>query len=1519
MNITFNNFLSKYLLDPTSPDLYLHQKIGACFLSGLSQIVTLGGATALAYALKEKRAKKLQEVQENHKRFAEIAQSSKEIFKNTLENINNQDLVEPISQKDVSLHVQNFVKDNYTQPLPSEKEVMVPNKLPNGEKFVSSQEDKIHWSSLTQEEKVKYYNHFAFSDKKLPENLIGETIVDRMFFALNGQKPYLESDPREHHGADHCVRTAIFSAIFAYLYAKYHPNYSPEEVKKLIPIIQIVAAGHDSQRQSEGVDVYDPWSAENTVDYLIKLGIEDIELLVECQKAIECKDDKDLQNKHLIGKCVQNSDCAEYARLWLWSTKQDDKQFKESCKYLDIFTELGADEAQFKDGFTKEDFMKELNAIRLEMNQLIYYTHKKGTREKLANSENYYNKVLGLITQARYPLLNHILKDLKILNEPKIKSALEKEVLTSAKELLNQGLKFIPNKIISEQINELKNLEEGEERNVLIGALTFEINIRKIEKTALKLALQNIQLNCNNQEKVILLVVSQYAALSPLTRDKMRAQVLNFLKSMPNWQEIGLPQGVKNAVLIDLMQNDFKNHIKISTDPIQICNSASEMADLYNATIQEYRDPRIQTTLASAYKKAAQIYLDAKMMEEYRKTLKEATLKLQIDESNVLFNLDKFDLAHKPAVYLKKGDGSIRNRNLRVAEKMIENEAYVEFSFELNEDARRQLEQTIEKDTVLEASKKEYLANKKDFADGTYSKTQGKSLGDAHAIQHQNYEIFVGSTKSSYNTYHLVRIRVKKQDHNIQSLQTALCSIGLPGILLESDEDTLRKEALSKILAFRFPHLAYQSVGKEQPTQDPEMLYQKLTKEQKKVVDEDLKNVRLKRVGPNDFEFVNPKLAEEAWKMGGRGLISFINGGESVRDTAQTLGFILNEGFLSTEEREARGIVGVGCVPCLNYMDWIGSKRAVYSRTLTKNFFENEVNMKDFAITGPIMILLDNQAFERMPYSYPCDRGGMTNPDFSFPIYAPEGQMPKLNIKGNEVLAEERCSFREIFTKQTQKHHFTAETIFENTLGSQYIKKVVVWNEEIKFQTCEVLEKMGIHHINGVPLKDAIIVSDHLKPEMIDNFKSPNPYLKDSFHDKSLQILSESCGFGVDSIGLSKGPELGQQTFADLRILSHVEDTFEWKKKLIASAEKSIELSANYAGGKGFREILSIIMKRMAEKPDLQVHLICSNEFLESEDRKLLEKLSENPNFHCLINHPIIDIMGLKTSENHVKLLVVDEKYFVLGGSAITQGQLRESIPKDDDMPGFINNYIMPKAFRDANVAGEGIVAERMRMEFFKLYNYWENLVNGCIRADYFPIEGEKGINEEFEQSPGLIKQAKVKFHVGGPEHGKNNPITNAYLNLINSAQSTIRVANMQFNPDPRILEALNKKKGEDVFTVGQFNTHIFSMVYPARSNYDCFHMITEYDNGQTYFHEKVIVADDQRFIIGSYNMSRKSAFFDHEIALEVEDKNCALEIVDELNKDINSSAKYENKNDISTKIDKVLGKVIGNFTMDLT
>lgn len=315
------------------------------------------------------------------------------------------------SKGEVAQITQNFINKHYGKPLPAKEDVVVP--IQNEQGIVEWRP----WVSLTREEKIKVTNTGTHKHNQLGENT-PEHVVDAQFFSENGQHVYLKNDPREHHGNDHSSRAAIFSAAFAYLYAKYHPNYLVTEED--VTLCQIFAAGHDSGRQTEGPDVYDERSAEFAIEELHELGIDHEKIVQECRNSIADKDNKDLKNKSLLAKCVQNADCAEFQRLYLKQPVQDAEGFNNSRNYLDIFHDFkdlagqNPDAPLLKNGLTYNNFLTELDFLRKEMNDFIYQTHKKENREKFSEKENYYQEILNSITPESFPLLNSALVQVNV-------------------------------------------------------------------------------------------------------------------------------------------------------------------------------------------------------------------------------------------------------------------------------------------------------------------------------------------------------------------------------------------------------------------------------------------------------------------------------------------------------------------------------------------------------------------------------------------------------------------------------------------------------------------------------------------------------------------------------------------------------------------------------------------------------------------------------------------------------------------------------------------------------------------------------------------------------------------------------------------------------------------------------------------------------------------------------------------------------------------------------------------------
>lgn len=399
-----STFFGHYINDAWSQDLSTKNKIAALGLSILIGLCTVGIAQLVCYCLNK-----------HNMSLVDLDKQIKRNFEKVSEKVNNlaihlrkpQSAEEvkgfPQNNEDVSKEVQKFIDHHYSKPLPPKEDVEVPHKG----KWVK-------WNTLSQHEKVEVNNHRTLPHNQLPHNCIGQLIVDAKFFTHRGQTVYLQNDPRHSHGSDHSARAAIFAGVFGYLYHKYHPDYSvtAEEIR----LAQVVTGGHDSGRQTEGPDVYDEKSAEHTVKHLREMGIADPRLLDICHNAIADKDNKNLHTKSFIAKCTQNADCAEFARIYLKTHNQNIQDFNHSRGFLDIYNELhqisqGKPDSMLKNGLTYQNFITELDAVRTEMNRLIFETHQSAPREHFSQpGTNYYQALQAKITPETYPLLHQITK-----------------------------------------------------------------------------------------------------------------------------------------------------------------------------------------------------------------------------------------------------------------------------------------------------------------------------------------------------------------------------------------------------------------------------------------------------------------------------------------------------------------------------------------------------------------------------------------------------------------------------------------------------------------------------------------------------------------------------------------------------------------------------------------------------------------------------------------------------------------------------------------------------------------------------------------------------------------------------------------------------------------------------------------------------------------------------------------------------------------------------------------------------
>lgn len=380
----------------------------------------------------------------------------------------------------------------------------------------------------------------------------------------------------------------------------------------------------------------------------------------------------------------------------------------------------------------------------------------------------------------------------------------------------------------------------------------------------------------------------------------------------------------------------------------------------------------------------------------------------------------------------------------------------------------------------------------------------------------------------------------------------------------------------------------------------------------------------------------------------------------------------------------------------------------------------------------------------------------------------------------------------------------------------------------------------------------------------------------------------------------------GKYTKADIRLTKSADETLAWKKELISQAEASIEISGNYAGGTDFREVLDLIDTRMKQKERLKTHLLVSLPLLEDEDKAAIEKLKQayGTRFEVLITDASFhfDVGSMPYSEeNHVKMVVVDGKYFVAGGSGIHPRLCHEKIDKNGpkENPTMAAKFLEPTS-RDTDIVGESSkIAEGMRHEFFNLWRLWETrTLDNEPKSRYFALTGAKGHSEKFSNADGLYKNVRLKYLVGGPEHRGNNAIVTAYAKRIRKAKEKIGLASLLFNPSKKIQKALQEARQNNpemkmtAYLNGRCDSTFLRqlLLLAAKRHYHLMDVVYEYEQPDQLYHKKVATFDKSHMIIGSFNLGKKSAKFDHEIAFVIKDARLVATCEQDLKEDATRS-----------------------------
>ena len=383
-------------------------------------------------------------------------------------------------------------------------------------------------------------------------------------------------------------------------------------------------------------------------------------------------------------------------------------------------------------------------------------------------------------------------------------------------------------------------------------------------------------------------------------------------------------------------------------------------------------------------------------------------------------------------------------------------------------------------------------------------------------------------------------------------------------------------------------------------------------------------------------------------------------------------------------------------------------------------------------------------------------------------------------------------------------------------------------------------------------------------------------------------------------------------------------EMFTWDLDFLSKAEHSVEALVCFFGGSTGRDFLDAVEARLEKAPDLQVHIIASPTLITPQDWNAIRRLQIRfpERFHIEFSTQIAKLLpDITTIDNHVKLFIVDETYYSVGGTNFEEHHCSVGTftPPQKRGKEIEADFLLPAAMRDQDIVGRGPVAAQLRKVFFEFYALWkdynktkflqEDPSQFHINSHYFSVNGQKPYVEQFEESERRrdLKAESIRFLLGGP-HQTTNAITQEYVRLIRGAKEEIILSHLYFFPvDPifqALMDAVNRGVKLTLITNGLAegsSEGVKLFAWANRISYvpmfygSTYHLwdahkvptqpvkntkIYEYNVPDVILHKKMMLVDKRIFVVGSYNLGMKSAYGDYELILVIDSPKVAEDVL---------------------------------------
>jgi hypothetical protein len=393
-------------------------------------------------------------------------------------------------------------------------------------------------------------------------------------------------------------------------------------------------------------------------------------------------------------------------------------------------------------------------------------------------------------------------------------------------------------------------------------------------------------------------------------------------------------------------------------------------------------------------------------------------------------------------------------------------------------------------------------------------------------------------------------------------------------------------------------------------------------------------------------------------------------------------------------------------------------------------------------------------------------------------------------------------------------------------------------------------------------------------------------------------------------------------------------ETLSMRNSMISAAENLLLWSFNFAGGQIFRDTLIKISFQMAEHKELKTFLLLSKGFLESEDEELLAAFKEifaGRFFYIVTSVHSRGLISPATMELHSKLQIISNdniSVMAVGGSGLTKSMTKTGLKEPEKSTNWLptKNSFVSESFRDTDAFVQGPAVQEGIDYFFKLFMKWHK-VEGHPDCN-FPSFKIRTSSQNFFEDKNLRYQEHVqlKFTHNDPDQLfsiNHNEIPERMLSWLLGAHSSIVFAQMFFFPPEyyaeQFFDVMRSSSAKKILITnnnignGPFAALCFGQLNKA--NYPQFDEVYEYLITGVLYHKKILVIDDSKVFIGSFNMSANSFSYHDECGIFIEDSAIARMALDDLDDDRLFSTLIVNKADKEQNFaEKALGVLQETF-----